>query len=225
MTEHEALESSVHFPYRFTYFHILKIALILYNSTLCDSNAFLCILSVESVFITGSFHPAICPSPHQPPAGTGGISHRLSPVWTWSQRQPCTTVYVWLFHHLMGSKMSLAPQAGQEVCLVCLLGNHCPTWLQVSLLAHLGCWYFLLTASPPDLKYSLCLVMSSHSLCYMYPCPHHASTLWPQDLYGRTVPLTAATPLPTFSVIATQTHDKIPGHPVLRSSEAEWKRG
>ena len=122
--------------------------------------------------------------------------------------------------------MSLAPQAGQEVCLVCLLGNHCPTRLQVSLPAHLGCWFFLLTTRPPDLRYPLCSVMSSllsHSPCYMYPCPHHASPLWPQDLYGRPVPLTAAIPLPTCSVLAIQKHDKIPGHPGLRSSSAEWK--
>ena len=47
----------------------------------------------------------------------------------------------------------------------------------------------------------------------MYPCPHHASTLWSQDFYGRTVPLTSATPLPTFSVLATQRPDKMSGHP------------
>ena len=87
---------------RFTYFYALKVVPWHYNLILCDSASFLCTFPVESVFITGSFHPAVYPSPHQPPAGTRGIFHGLSPAWTWSQRQPCAAVYVRLFHHLMG---------------------------------------------------------------------------------------------------------------------------
>ena len=88
MSEHETLESSVSLTTLQIHIYILQIMPLRYSLRLCDSTAFLCIFPMESVFITGSFHPAVCPFPHQPPAGTGGISHRLSPAWTWSQSSP-----------------------------------------------------------------------------------------------------------------------------------------
>ena len=48
---------------------------------------------MESVFITGSFHPAVCPSPNQPPAGTGGISQTQPCLDLESETAPCSRVY------------------------------------------------------------------------------------------------------------------------------------
>ena len=84
------------------------------------------------------------PFPHQPPAGAGGISHRLIPAWTWSQRQPSVAVYVWLFNHLMGSKMRLAVPNRALGVFGPFPRNHCPTQLQVSLPAQL--WVLVLPA-------------------------------------------------------------------------------
>ena len=81
VSEHETLECSVSLNTLQIHIYILQIMPLHYNLRLCDSTAFLCILSVslsslQAVFIL------LQPSPHQPPAGTGGISHRLSPAWT-----------------------------------------------------------------------------------------------------------------------------------------------
>ena len=84
---------------------------------------------------------------------------------------PPSSIYVWLFHHLMGSKMSLAPQAGQEVCLACSPGTMYPTYLQVSLPAQL--WVQVLPAdSQPTWP---------HFLCFTYTEGHHKVSGHPGD--------------------------------------------
>ena len=88
-------------------------------------------------------------SPHPPPAGTGGISHRLSPAWTWSQRQPSAAVYVQLFHHLMGSKMSLvAPSSARGLFGLFPGEAGVPLSCRVLPQPTCRCWFFLLTACP-----------------------------------------------------------------------------
>ena len=122
--------------------------------------------------ITDIFHSAVPPFPHQPPAGTGGISHRLSPVWTWSQRQPSAAVYVWLFHHLMGLKNeSCCPKHGMRSVWPVPQASCVP--LSCRFLSQSGCgyWFFLLTAGPPDLRYPLC------SCSHIHLCPCDALTL------------------------------------------------
>ena len=74
-----------------------------HNLIRCDSTAFPCIFpwslsSSQAVFIL------LPPSPHQPSAGTGRISHKLSPAWTRRQRQ-CEILSL---QDGIRSKMSLA---------------------------------------------------------------------------------------------------------------------
>ena len=157
---------------RFTYFYALKVAPLHYNLILCDSASFLCTFPVESVFITGSFHPAVYPSSHQPPAGTRGIFHGLSPAWTWNQRQPHAAVYVWLFHHLMGSKMNLAAPSRARGLFGLFPRHHVPHLAAGLSQSGCGCRVFLLTAGPPALRYPLC----SHSP-HVCLCPCHALSL------------------------------------------------
>ena len=81
VSEHETLESSVSLTTLQIHIYILQIMPLHYNLRLCDSTAFLCIFSV-SLSSLQAVLILLQPSPHQPPAGTGGISHRFSPAWT-----------------------------------------------------------------------------------------------------------------------------------------------
>ena len=116
-------------------------------------------------------------------------------------------------------KWVLLPQAGHEVCLACSPGTMCPTYAGFSLNLAVGAgssWWQLVH-------------LPSGTLCscslHIRLCPCHALTLWPWDLYGGPVPLTATTPLPTFSVLATQRYDKFSGHPGDKEAIRRWKRG
>ena len=108
------------------------------------------------------------PSPHQTPAGTGGISHKLSPAWTWSQRQPSVAVYVRLFNHLMVSRMRLAVPSRTLTLFDPFPRNHCPTQLQVSLPAQL--WVPVL---PADSQPTWPQVPFSSLWCWPYCLTHH----------------------------------------------------
>ena len=111
---------------------------------------------------------------HQPPVRTGRISHRLSPAWTWSQRQPHAATYVQLFLYLMGSKMSCCPEQGTRSLWPVAQGPRAPFSSRFLPQPSCGCQLFLLTVSPPDHGYPLCLEMSSfltHPPRYTHTCP------------------------------------------------------
>ena len=114
--------------------------------------------------------------PHQPTAGTGGISHRLSPAWTWSQKELSVAVYAVLSSpdgiknesccHKQGTRSVWSVPQAPCAPLRC-------TWCRFLSHPSCGCQFFLLTACPPDPRHTLC----SHSPCTcLYP--HHALTLW-----------------------------------------------
>ena len=154
------------------------LTFIFYKSGLLQYNLilwFYCIylhLSMESVFIVGHFHPAVCPSPQQPSVGTGGISHRLSPAWNWSQRllskvvRDCW-VYAWLFHHLMGWNMSLAAPSRARGLFDLFPRYHVPHSAAGFSQPSCGCRFFLLTAGPPDLRHALAPTHHEHACVYI----------------------------------------------------------
>ena len=142
-------------PYRFIYFHILQITPLHYNPILCDPTAFVWSFS-WSLSSSWAVFILLPPSPHQPLAVTRGISHRFSPAWTWSQRQPHPAAYMCgSFTTWWDPKWVLLPKQGkrsvwpvpQEQC----------TQLSCRFLSqtNCGCRFFLQTASPPDLTFSV----------------------------------------------------------------------
>ena len=148
--------------YRFIHFYILQSMPLHHNLVSCDSTAFPCIFpwslsSSQAVFFL------LPPSPHQPPAGTGRISHRLIPAWTQRQRQ-CEILSP---PDGIRSKMNLAAPSRAR-CLFGLFPGEPCTPLSCRFLFQPSCGFqfFLLTASSPDLKHPLCSVTSA-------PLSHH----------------------------------------------------
>lgn len=155
-----------------------------YNLILCDSNAFVCIFSVQRAFITGSFHPARWPSPRQPPAGLGLFQPGLSPGWARGQRQPSIAVCVRLSYHLVGSEIeSCCPKQGRRSLWPISQVPCAPLSHRFLSQPSCGCQFFLLTAHlTSGIWYPLCSESSAlwfhhHVVTRPYPC-HAIGSIW-----------------------------------------------
>ena len=121
--------------------------------------------------ITDIFHSAIPPFPHQPPAGTGGISHRQPCLDLESETAPCSSVCVAASPPDGIKNESCCPKQGMRSVWPVPQASCVP--LSCRFLSQSGCgyWFFLLTAGPPDLSYPLC------SCSHIHLCPCDALTL------------------------------------------------
>ena len=134
-----------------------------------------------------------------------GISRRLSPACSWSQRKLSEAVtdccaYVWLFHHLTGWNMNLAAPSRAWGLFSLFPRHHVPHSaagfsLSPAVSAGSSCWQVAHLTSG-TLLLPLTRYMPVSTSCF--------NSLVVGYLYVKPVPLTAATFLPTFSVLATQ---------------------
>ena len=148
-----------------------------YNLILWDSTAFVCIFSLESVFITGSFHPA--------PTSPTAASCR---DWRdFPQARPCLYLesetaqhsnVCGPFHHLDGiQNESCCPKQGMRSFWPGLWAPCAPFSCRFLSQATYRYWFFLLTASPPDPLSSDMSAPLFHLPCYTHLYWNHTLTV------------------------------------------------
>ena len=93
--------------------------------------------------------------PHQPTAGTEGISHRLSPAWTWSQKELSVAVYAVLSPPNGIKNESSCPKQGTRSLWSVPQVPCAPLSYRFLCQPSCGCQFFLPTAGAPDLRHTL----------------------------------------------------------------------
>ena len=137
---------------RFTYFYALKVVPWHYNLILCDSASFLCTFPVESVFITGSFHPAVYPSPPASCRDKRDFPQAQPCLDLESETAPCSSICVAVSQPDGIKNESCCSKQGTRSVWPLPQASCAPLSCRFLSQSGCGCQVFLLTAGPPALS-------------------------------------------------------------------------